>query len=221
MWFVWFVQGWFFAHFPRFPILMKIQIISQTIWLRPNERYRGFMERGWHIVHCLIVWGWMTLPGGCTKNRGRYMILRRYVGIHAGSCAVLKRCIVTCLRELNGSTDTCITSLDIWHMLFKCETLILCRLSLTFVLTPLSKTVGVIRQERHHDGWRTSICYGTLGILILIFCHIFWDLLWSQQMMSRSLHTSGSSTRREARLIHMIWLVALFPMMMSTWVRRW
>jgi len=39
-------------------------------------------------------------------------------------------------------------------------------------------------------------------------------------MKSRSLHNSGSGTRREARLIPMTWLVSLLPTLMSRWVRR-
>lgn len=171
MWFVWFVQGWFFAHFLIFPVFMKIQIISKTIWLRPNGWYKGVIERGWHIVYCLMVWGLMTSPACRTKNTGRFRILRRYFGIQDGSCAVLTRCIVTCLRELNDGMDTCMTSLDLRRMLFRCEILILCRLSSTFVPTPLSRTVGVIRQKKRH-AWRMDICYGTLGRLTLRFCHL-------------------------------------------------
>jgi len=148
-----------------------------------------------HIVHCLIILGLMTLPGGCTKNTRRSIILRRFFGIEAESCAVLTRCIITFLRELNDIRDTCMTSLDIQQMLFRRERLILCKLSLTFVLTRLRKTVGVIPQERRHGGWRMAICYGTIRCLKLRFNHLFRDLLRGQQISRRSLHTSGSSTR--------------------------
>ena len=68
--------------------------------------------------------------------------------------------------------------------------------------------------------WRMDMCYGTNMRLTLRFYHLFWDLLRGQQMRSRSLHTRGSSTRREARLILMIWLVVLFARMKITWIKR-
>jgi len=52
---------------------------------------------------------------------------------------------------------------------------------------------------------------GTNGFLTHSFCHLFWDLLRCQQMRSRSLHTSGSNAKREARLIPLIWLVRCLP----------
>jgi len=55
------------------------------------------------------------------KSTERSRILRRFSGIQAGLCPVLTRCIVTFLRELNDSTDTCRTSLDILRMLLSCE----------------------------------------------------------------------------------------------------
>lgn len=64
-------------------------------------------------------------------------------------------------------------------------------------------TMEVIRKERRHGRLRMAICYGTIGRLTLRFCHLFRDHLRGQQMRSISLHTSGSSTKREARLILM------------------
>jgi len=63
--------------------------------------------------------------------------------------------------------------------------------------------------------------YGTIACLTLWFCHFFQEIFRGQLMRSRSLHNSGSSTRREARLIPIRWLVAMLPMLMSNWVRRW
>jgi len=62
---------------------------------------------------------------------------------------------------------------------------------------------------------------GTLGCLTLWFCHYFQEIFRGQLMRSRSVHNSESSTRQEARLIPMRWLVALLPMLMNIWVRRW
>jgi len=81
--------------------------------------------------------------GGCTNNTRIFRRLMRYSGIQAGSCAGFRRCTATCPRELNGSTDTYRTSLDLRQMFFLCELLIFHMLS--FVLTPLRKKVGVSR----------------------------------------------------------------------------
>jgi len=68
--------------------------------------------------------------------------------------------------------------------------------------------------------WWMAMCYGTVQCLTLRFCHFFQEIFPSQQMKSRSLHSSGSGTRREARLIPMTWLVSLLPTQMSRWIRR-
>ena len=109
------------------------------------------------------VWRWMIYVGGRTRHTGRSKSSRRYFGIQVGSCAVLRRCIGTCLSELDSSTDTCRTSIDLSQMLFKWGILILCRVSSTFIFTRLRKTVGIIRHEICHDGWRMDICYATDG----------------------------------------------------------
>ena len=101
-------------------------------------------------------------------------ILRRFSGIRTGLCAVLGRFIITCLRDLGGSTNTCRTSLDMQQMLFSCERLRLCRLSLTFALTRLRSPIRNSRQERRHGRWRMAIYYGTPECLTLRFCHLFW-----------------------------------------------
>ena len=64
------------------------------------------------------------------------------------------------------------------------------------------------------------MCYGTLRCLTLRFCHLFQNIFRGQQMKSRSLHSSGSDTRQEARMIPMTWLVPLLPTLMHKWVRR-
>jgi len=94
---------------------------------------------------------------------------RRYFGIPAGSCAVLRRCTVTFLGKLNSSTDTCKTSLDLRQMFFLCGILRMCRLPSTFLFTPLRKIVGVSRQEICHGGMRMYIPYGTDECLALRF----------------------------------------------------
>jgi len=154
-----------------------MQTISQTIRLRPNGRYREVIERGRPSVYYLIVWSWMMYVGGRMNNIGRSRSLRRYFGIQVGSCAGLRRCTTTCLRELNNSTDTCMTSLDLRHMFFLCGLLTFHSLSLTFILTPLRKKVGVSRQEIYHDGLRMDICHGIDGCFTLRFCHLLQDLL--------------------------------------------
>ena len=57
------------------------------------------MERVRRIGHCLIVFTLMTYAGGRTKSIERSKLLRRFVGIQDGLCAVLLRCTVTCMRE--------------------------------------------------------------------------------------------------------------------------
>jgi len=124
-------------------------------------------------------------------------------------------------RELGGSTNTSITSLDNRQMLLSCDLIRLCRNSLTSALTRLRSPIGVSRQERRHGGWRKALYYDTLGFLTLRFCHFFQEIFWGQQMRSRSLPNNGSSTRREAHQILLTWLMVLLPMLMSSWVRRW
>jgi len=145
------VQGWFFAHFPdlysvddsskyisNYPITVKWEIQRGH---RERKTYHTLLDR---IEMDDVCWGRM-------KKTWRFRSLRRYFGIQAVSCAALKRYIGSCMSELNGSTDTCRTSIYLRHMLLKCGIMIFCKLSSTFVSTPLWKIVGVIRQEICHD----------------------------------------------------------------------
>jgi len=203
MWFVWFVQGWFLAHF------------SGLYSVDPNPNYmenypvavkwtlqKGHGER-WCIAHCSIVFSLMTLPGGRTKSLGRSKVLRRFSGIQTGLCAVLLGCIVTCLRELGGSTDTSRTSLDIQRMLLSCDRITLCRHSLTSALTRLKSSIGVSQQDKRHGGWRMAMYGGTLGCLTLWFWHFFQKIFRGRLMRSKSLHISGAV--RGERLAWYLW----------------
>lgn len=115
----------------------------------------------------------MLYVGGRTKDIGRSKRLRRYSGIQAGSCAVLRMCIITCPIELKSSAGTCRTSPDLRHLFLLCGIIRLCRLFSTFVFTPFMRIIGVSRQEICHGGTRTNICYGTDGCLTHKFSTYF------------------------------------------------
>ena len=176
MWFVWFVQRWFLAHFSGLYNVDPNPNYMEIIRLQRNGRYRRVMERRWRIAHCLIVCSLMTLSGGRTKSTRRSRVLRRFSGIQAGLCAVLLGCIVTFLRELGGSTDTSRMSLDIRRMLLSCDRIRLCWHSLTSVFTRLRSPIGVSQQDGRHGRWRMTVYYGTVGCLTLWFCHFFQEI---------------------------------------------
>lgn len=206
------LMGWFLVHFPYFfsvddnPKYLSNYLITVKWEIQRGQgegkTYRALLDR---FEMDDVCWS-------CTKNTGRFRSLWRYFGIQVGSCAVFRRYIDTCLSELNGCTDTCRTSLDLQQM-FLLQAFIDFRPH-----TIKDDSWGEPTEDmswRFEDGY--MLCYERVS-----HHQIFPSILGSprgQQMRSRSLHTS-SSTRREARLIPMIWLMALLAMLMSTWVKR-
>lgn len=155
--------------------------------------------------------------GGCTKDIGRSRSLRWYSSIQAGSCAVLRRCNVTCLSELNRSTSTCRTSPYLRHLFLLYEIIRLCRLFSIFVFTPFMRIIGVSRQDICHGGTRTNICYGTDECLT----HIFSTYLRPENEEHIITHHQQQE-RSSPHLIPLIWSVVLFSRLMIIWVmRRW
>ena len=93
----------FWRIFVSFTVLIQTLTILKTIRLRWGRSYRRIMERGWRIVHCLIVFNFMMYARGRTKNTWRCWVLRRFSGIQAGLYAVFIGCTVTCPRGFCGS----------------------------------------------------------------------------------------------------------------------
>jgi len=195
------VQAWFLAHFPKFYVVDPNPDYVENLLVVARRRlqkghgegvtYRSMLDRiTFDDVH------WRSY-----EDHREYQAIEEvlwYSGlIMCGDRRVYRHLPERVLRQYGYVQTIPRPPTDVAEM----SAAEIAQAFLDFGTRTLKAADWVSMQERTHGVWKTVMYDGTLLCLTLRFCHFFRVIFQGLLMRSKSLMSSGSGTRREARLI--------------------